>query len=176
MDARDLLQDLLQHMEWADATVFAAVTAAAGQDSALLARLRHLHLVQKVFLDVWRERSIDPHETDGFDLAALASFARGLHPRLQASLAGWADAELDRPVRLPWAAQVSAALGFAIEAPSLGQTLLQVTAHSAYHRGQINARLRELGLAPPMTDFIAWVWARKPAPPWPAGGPGPAVP
>ncbi len=52
--------------------------------------------------------------------------------------------------------------------PSLGQTLLQVTAHSSYHRGQVNVRLRELGVDPPMTDFIVWVWGRKPSPAWPA--------
>lgn len=168
MDASDLLRDLLQHMEWADATVFAALTPEAGQDPALLARLRHLHLVQNVFLDVWQQRPIDPHGTDGFDAAGLAAFARDLHPRLQAFHAGLTGADLDREVRLPWAAQVSRGLGFEIAAPSLGQTLLQVAAHSGYHRGQVNARLRELGLQPPMTDYIAWVWGRKPAPPWPA--------
>ncbi|NTW75253.1 MAG: hypothetical protein HGB29_10375 [Chlorobiaceae bacterium] len=32
----------------------------------------------------------------------------------------------------------------------------------------MNARLRELGIEPPMTDFIAWVWAQKPAAAWSA--------
>lgn len=176
MDASDLLRDLLQHMEWADATVFAALTPAAGRDPALLGRLRHLHLVQKVFCDVWLDRPIDPRETGAFEAAALAAFARDLHPRLQAFHAGLSGADLDRSVRLPWAAQVSRGLGFEIAAPSLGQTLLQVAAHSTYHRGQISARLRELGQEPPMTDYIAWVWARKPAPPWPADRPGAVAP
>ena len=46
---------------------------------------------------------------------------------------------------------------------------MQVALHSTYHRGQINARIRELGGEPPLTDFIAWVWAGKPQPSWPLG-------
>lgn len=34
--------------------------------------------------------------------------------------------------------------------------------HSAHHRGQIAARLRELGVAPPQVDYI--FWARQDAP------------
>lgn len=37
---------------------------------------------------------------------------------------------------------------------------------ATYHRGQVNTWLRELGLEPPLVDFIAWVWFGKPAPDW----------
>jgi uncharacterized damage-inducible protein DinB len=39
--------------------------------------------------------------------------------------------------------------------------------HSAHHRGQINVHLRELGIAPPLVDFIIWVCLGKPPAEWP---------
>ncbi len=48
--------------------------------------------------------------------------------------------------------------------------LTQLFGHSAYHRGQIALLLRQLGLEPPITDFV--YWAREPIPsPEPARGP-----
>ncbi len=172
MDALALLLELTRHMEWADAVVFAALRGRplAEQDDALLKRLRHLHLVQKVFLDVWLDRPIQPQETDAFSVGELSAFARALHPRIRSFQETLAPADLDRAVALPWSALVSRQLGFEIAEPTLGQTLAQVAAHSAYHRGQANARLRELGVEPPMTDYIACVWARQPPPPWPEPG------
>ena len=42
----------------------------------------------------------------------------------------------------------------------------QVASHSTYHRGQVNARLREVGGTPPLVDYIAWIWFGRPAPNW----------
>jgi uncharacterized damage-inducible protein DinB len=50
---------------------------------------------------------------------------------------------------------------------TMRETMLQVAMHSTYHRGQVNARLRELGAEPPLTDYIAWLWMGKPAAEWP---------
>ena len=50
------------------------------------------------------------------------------------------------------------------EAPTLAETALQVAMHSTYHRGQVNARLRQIGGEPPLVDFIAWIWFGRPAP------------
>jgi uncharacterized damage-inducible protein DinB len=35
--------------------------------------------------------------------------------------------------------------------------LRQVVNHSTYHRGQVAAKLKRLGVEPPMTDLIRWV-------------------
>jgi uncharacterized damage-inducible protein DinB len=72
------------------------------------------------------------------------------------------------PTALPWMDMVSAQLGRTLVVPTLAETLLQVPMHSMHHRGQINARLRELGNEPPLVDFIAWIWLGKPAAEWPA--------
>jgi uncharacterized damage-inducible protein DinB len=41
------------------------------------------------------------------------------------------------------------------DAPA-GVLLLQALTHSQHHRGQNAARMRELGVTPPMTDFVVW--------------------
>jgi len=67
-------------------------------------------------------------------------------------------------IDIPWAkryAKEEAA------AATLGDTLLQVPMHSTYHRGQVNARIRELGGEPPLVDYIVWVWLGRPAAEWP---------
>ncbi len=170
MDAIAIIEELIQHLEWADAVVFSVIHGKpmVEEDEVLLKRLRHIHLVQKAFLDVWLHQPINPHATDSFNILELAGFAKSLHREIQQFQNSLSPGDLDRIVHLPWSEQVSSTLGFKIANPSLGQTLLQVTAHSSYHRGQVNARLRELGVDPPMTDFIAWVWARKPSPAWSA--------
>jgi uncharacterized damage-inducible protein DinB len=169
MDAATIIQELTEHMEWADGVVFSAIlgNTLAEEDELLLKRLRHIHLVQKAFFDVWQNKPINPHATDSMSIAELAAFAKSLHREIQEFQNSLALDDLDRVIFLPWAGQVSSSLGFEVANPTLGQALLQVTAHSSYHRGQVNTRLRELGIDPPMTDFIAWVWARKPASPWP---------
>jgi uncharacterized damage-inducible protein DinB len=49
------------------------------------------------------------------------------------------------------------------EAPA-GVLLLQALTHSQYHRGQNAARMRELGVIPPMTDFVFWYALGQPDP------------
>ncbi|HWR01440.1 MAG TPA: DinB family protein [Chlorobaculum sp.] len=169
MDTIALFNEFSSFTEWADAVVFSAIMGnpQAEQDDSVLKRLRHIHLVQKVFLDVWQQSPINPTETQSLDIAALLGFARQVHQNTRLFNDTLSLAELDRMVELPWSRQVSQKLGFETANPTLGQTLVQVFAHSSYHRGQVNARLRELGIEPPMTDFIAWVWGHKPVPAWP---------
>ncbi|NTW51773.1 MAG: damage-inducible protein DinB [Chlorobiaceae bacterium] len=169
MDTIELFNEFSLYTEWADAVVFSAIMGKpqAAHDESILMKLRHIHLVQKVFLDVWRQLPINPTETQSLDMAALLDFAREVHRNTQQFNEKISLTELDRTVELPWSRQVSKNLGFDTASPTLAQTLVQVFAHSSYHRGQVNSRLRELGLDPPMTDFIAWVWGRKPAAVWP---------
>ena len=63
---------------------------------------------------------------------------------------------------MPWAKRFRADAA----ATRMRDTLLQVPMHSTYHRGQVNARLRELGAEPPLTDYIAWIWIGRPRAEW----------
>jgi uncharacterized damage-inducible protein DinB len=63
--------------------------------------------------------------------------------------------------------KAEARLGIGATTPTICDTVLQVVTHSTYHRGQVNARLRELGCDPPLTEYFVWVWRGKPAADWP---------
>jgi uncharacterized damage-inducible protein DinB len=47
------------------------------------------------------------------------------------------------------------------EAPA-SVLLLQALLHGQHHRGQNAARMRELGAAPPMTDYVVWYALGRP--------------
>ena len=165
------LDALYRHMAWADATVWRAVlaTPAAEGDENLKTLIHHLHMVQRAFYDVWRGEPQRPPELGHFpDLASLAGWAREYHTLVAAYRATVADEELDsRIVTLPWAKWIEQSIGRPPDPTTLGETMVQVTSHSTYHRGQVNVRLRGLGGEPPLVDFIAWIWMGKPQPEWP---------
>jgi len=73
---------------------------------------------------------------------------------------------LTRPVVMPGLESYEKQMGRQFDKPTLGETMLQVASHSTYHRGQVNARLREVGGDPPLVDYIAWIWFGRPAPDW----------
>jgi uncharacterized damage-inducible protein DinB len=165
-------QNLLKHMEWADALVWTAVLGlpAARDDARLRERLHHLHVVQWVYLQVWRGEPIRAPELGTFaDLDAVAAWARSCYPKLREFARRVKADELAQRIEFPWAGEVVTRLGSAGPA-TLGESVLQVVMHSTYHRGQIAARIRELGGEPPLTDFIAWIWKERPDPAWPPAG------
>ena len=164
------LTDLYRHMEWADAAVWTAVLASEGgrEDAKLRGYLHHLHVVQRAFLRAWRG---EPRETPypTFDDApSLMEWARTYYSEALAHLGALSDEQASEPMPVPWATMVERILGRAPDVTTVGETVLQVALHTLYHRGQVNARLREVGGEPPLVDYIAWVWLGRPAPSWPS--------
>lgn len=164
------LQPLVRHMEWADALVWNAVLAlpAAHSDPLTRERLHHVHMVQWAYLGIWREERLDLPELSTFaDLPAIRAWGRGFYPRAADVLASLDEGALRRHVTFPWAAEIEQHLG-SFHPATLAESVLQVTSHTTYHRGQVNARLRELGGEPPLVDLVAWIWMGKPDPAWEA--------
>jgi len=166
----DLLRQLIRHMEWADAEVWRAVSscAPAASDARLKNLLTHLHLVQRLFLILWTKQPFDParRQPEFASLADLRDWALTYYPQANGFLDSIDESMLKNEVDMPWARSLEAQLGRTVSMPTLGETIQQVTSHSTYHRGQINARLRELGGEPPLVDYIAWIWFGRPAPNW----------
>jgi len=166
----DALADLARHMEWADATVWRSVLTHDGArtDQRLRDLLVHLHLVQRLFLMVWRDEPILPLQSfSKFDaLIDLQQRAASYYPDLRLFLASLDDTALTRPIRMPFVAEQEKKLGTTFPSPTLAETILQVTSHSTYHRGQVNARLRDVGGTPPLVDYIAWLYFRRPEADW----------
>jgi uncharacterized damage-inducible protein DinB len=95
----------------------------------------------------------------------LRDWARPYYSEVRAFIDGCGRDELSAELNMPWAERLSRRFG-PVGPSTLAETLLQVVMHSSYHRGQVATRIRELGGDPPLTDFIAWVWQRKPNPAW----------
>lgn len=165
----ELLHDLYRHMEWADAAIWTAVLAhpPAGADAVTRERLHHIHMVQQAFLAVWRGVPYDRKAGEGLEPAALAGWARPFYADARAHLAAVPEEGFAETVALPWAGRLAAVLGFEPGPTTLGETATQLITHSVHHRGQVTARLRELGATPPNVDYIAWIWRRRPDAVWP---------
>ena len=97
----------------------------------------------------------------------MAQWGGEVHDAVQAHVGALDDAALEKPLVLPWAERLTRRFGRPPAATTLRDTMMQVPMHSAYHRGQVNTRLRELGAEPPLVDYIAWLWLGKPAAEWP---------
>jgi len=171
MGILEWLKDLYRHMEWADArmwgAVFALPTEAQG-DERLRYLCHHIPVVQDAFLKLWTDAPMVHPELGEFeDLAALRAWNRAYYPKLHAFLETVDEAALARGRDLPWAAEIAHRVGKAPEPTTLAEMMTQVPAHSLHHRGQLAARLRELGGEPPLIDFIAWVWFDRPGAEWP---------
>jgi uncharacterized damage-inducible protein DinB len=161
-----LFRELYDHMRWADAVVWRAALGhepAAG-DIVLRDRFAHIHMVQRAFLFIWQGEA--QHYPESFaSLSEVARWGREVHEAAQSYLATIGEADLGRPMSLPWAGRLTRPHE---PAPTtMHETLMQVPMHSTYHRGQVNMRLRELGAEPPLVDYIAWLWFGKPAAEWP---------
>lgn len=152
------------HMEWADARVWSALGSI--EDEKIHKLLLHLHVVQRAFFLMWTKGPLDPKKLYAEKTSAeLQAFARETHDLLRDELPRL-EARRDEIVEMPWLPMIEQQMGRKLEAPTVEETLVQVPAHSAYHRGQVNLRLREAGGEPPNVDFITWIWLGRPAPEW----------
>jgi uncharacterized damage-inducible protein DinB len=142
----------------------------AVQDERLRALLLHLHGVQRAFLAMWTGKPLDSvmFGQAAADLVAEQTAVRAYYQDLHSAVAAFDEPTLQRPIVTPGLEQYEQQMGRRFDAPTLAETMLQVASHSTYHRGQVNARLREVAGEPPLVDYIAWIWFGRPAPDWAA--------
>lgn len=159
---------LFTHMEWADAEIWKAVNAtdAARHDPVVMERLHHVHVVQRIYLQMWLGNPDRGRELSTFaDLAEVRAWAHGYYEELRDFLDSLDDRTLAGLVRFPWADELEKWFGEARPA-TVGETMLQVAIHTSHHRGQLCTLIREHGGQPPLVDFVAWIWMGKPGPAW----------
>jgi uncharacterized damage-inducible protein DinB len=168
MDISVEIQEMFDHLEWADAEMLSAARAlaSASQDERIRSLLIHVHEVQWTYLHLWRGDPVAIPERESFtDLLAVSRWAREYHTLRRRLFLGLFRADLDAHIAFPWAERLSARFG-KVYPTSLRQSMLQIGLHSAYHRGQVTTRLRELGGEPPLVDFVAWIWGGRPRAAW----------
>jgi uncharacterized damage-inducible protein DinB len=153
---RELLNSLMRHKEWADATLLGAIRGhgAAAKDAELHRLLHHTILANRFWLA----------------LISARPFALEEESRIPESLDGIVARYRDTYVQeIQWSDQLDEAqLGRKLESAfipggggcSVAEGVMQVCMHSQGHRSQCASRLRMLGGEPPVLDFILWLQER----------------
>jgi uncharacterized damage-inducible protein DinB len=162
------LQKLLDHMQWADALVWACLLdhREARSDEQIRACAHHTHQVQWAYLQLWRDEKLSLTDLSAFnDVFAIYQWCRRYYAQLTDYRGALDTVSLERQIQFPWADELVKQWGSA-QPVTLAESILQITFHTTYHRGQMNRRLRELGAEPPLTDFVVWIWMGRPAPEW----------
>ncbi|HXB70205.1 MAG TPA: DinB family protein [Candidatus Acidoferrales bacterium] len=151
----EMLLDLARHQAWADMAHWKAIreNAALLEDVEIRRRLNHMVTALKMLTTLARGQTPDAagmKEVDSID--QLEAAMQKAHADLAAALG---SADLARMIALPRGPNGPFA------APA-GVLLLQALTHSQHHRGQNASRMRQLGAAPPMTDFVVWYALGRP--------------
>ncbi|MDX9759109.1 MAG: DinB family protein [Bacteroidota bacterium] len=163
------IKDLFFHMHWADAQVWDAVLTSdhIADDARIIDLFYHVHSVQRAFMAVWTNNPIAMPKREHFvSLQQLADWGRTYHMEMMELWPSFDTTRLEEVMSVPWSRFMEQRMGRKPDTVTMEETMLQVLQHSTYHRGQINARLREIGAEPPLTDYITWLWLGRPAPEW----------
>jgi uncharacterized damage-inducible protein DinB len=157
---RAMLQNLIQHKGYADASLLRAIRQndEAAQDDDLRRLLHHIILANRFWLiqNLGRPFALEEESRVPESLGAVAS--------------RYGETYVEE---LKWMSQLAESdLGNQLESPfipggrcSVAEGVMQVCMHSHGHRSQCATRLRLLGGTPPALDFILWLKDR-PAADW----------
>ena len=144
----ELLKELARYQVWADGEHWKAIheNAKVAADPEIRKRLNHIVAAYEML------RKLARGETPGARGKERESIEE-IQEAMQTAHAGMAEAvgsaDLERMIALPRGPKGP------FEAPA-GVLLLQALMHSQHHRGQNGSRMRELGVTPPMTDYVIW--------------------
>jgi uncharacterized damage-inducible protein DinB len=160
------MRDLARHMAWADARVWHAVMATpqAADDTRIGDTLYHIHLVQHIFLQAWSSAGSSVRQRDEFrSHDEISAWGQEGRRDVLTFVEGATADDLEKSFRMPWATHFERSSGQSAGPHTLGESMLQVFLHTQHHRGQVCARLREVGGVPPTVDFIIWLWSGRPS-------------
>ena len=147
MAVLNILRELFKHMNWADAKTWDTVLSntAAQKNEKLTNVLYHLHITQYAFYYIWLDLPLEfPTVSDFDNMDELARWSSKYPELSQSFLSGLKEEDLDKVISIPWSTRLEKLLGKQPSDTNLAETLLQVTAHSSYHRGQVNSLIRTL--------------------------------
>ena len=152
-------------MLWADNEVWKVVLSSetASKDENIKKLLLHYHVTQFAFYKVWTGQPFSLPRNEEFpDIKSVEHYKNKSNIQLVEYFKGINNLKLDEELNIPWSKYFSKIGGKAPEPSTLLDSILQVVMHSTYHRAQVNKRLRELEVEPPLVDYIVWLWAGQP--------------
>lgn len=146
MEMLEKLRKLFEYDAWANGELLVSLRRAAPPPERALAALAHVAGAGEVWLSRIRQEPQTPVAWPDLGVDALDARLEEVALRWRAYLGGLATGDLDRPMTY------RNAKGETFSYP-LGDVLLHVVLHGAYHRGQVALLLRSAGTPPPPTDY-----------------------
>lgn len=169
MEIRTDFGDLLAYDRWANGEVLSSLEALASPPGKALFLLGHLLGAEACWLDRMVEGR-DPEDWERWETADLPALRKAWREELPARWASFlADATLSDPAR---SFTYRNFLGVTRDCRRVGDAVLGLLFHAAYHRGQVATAIRSAGGEPAVTDLLHA--KRTGAVPWcdgQAGGP-----
>lgn len=160
----DSLRRSYDYLHWADARLLRAAAALQPDDYArdlgasfgsVHGTLAHMVGADWLWLERWQGRS--PTSVPGYAEWATAAELDAVWARVRVArsrfLADLTADDLDRVIAYH-------TLAGDAKSYTLADVLLHGVTHSTYHRGQVTALLRQLGVTPPATDYVLFMDTR----------------
>jgi uncharacterized damage-inducible protein DinB len=164
------IQDLFIYTEWANGlTLDAAEKLSSDQllrevqisHGSILGTLAHMAGAEWIWLERWKGKSVTgqdawtPWTAAGCGgLPQLRARWREIADDRRAYLSRVTDADLPRDLSFKRLTGEQYAL-------PLGQQMQHVVNHATLHRGQVVGMIRQLGIVPPATDLLFYLFAKK---------------
>jgi uncharacterized damage-inducible protein DinB len=156
-----MLQDLIRHKGYTDAALLRAIRQndKSAQDEELRRLLHHILIANRFWLLLARGLPFVLEEESKIpgSLDEMTGKYRDTHAEELDWVSQLCEADLARRLESAF---------FEGGSFTVAEGLMQVCMHSHGHRSQCASRLRLLGGAPPILDFILWL-RNRPAPDWP---------
>lgn len=136
---------LIEHEYWANLSVLEMYFKCADPPPRAISLLSHVVAAQRIWIDRAKGNELVVQPFDVFDEDALLDLLEINYVELTAMVQTCDFEQL---------------FSFGSERTppkSIGQMLLHVVLHAAYHRGQLVLLLKRDNNSPPQTDFIHWV-------------------
>jgi uncharacterized damage-inducible protein DinB len=144
------LRRLFEHARWADGVLLGALKGQAGAPAAAWSEFGHILGAGETWLSRLERRASRAPVWPDVSHAELEALAGQMHGGYAAYLSALTE------TGLAGTCSYTNTAGRTFENP-VGEILLHVAMHGQYHRGKVNLLLRQAGLNPAPTDYIAFV-------------------
>jgi uncharacterized damage-inducible protein DinB len=147
MSEKRLLQRLFAYDDWANGEVLSVLRGVEKRVPGSLRWISHILAAEEVWLSRLRRDGAKPPVWPDRSLENCRAMAENLRNAWRDLLDSTSEQGLAQPVNY------TNSKGEAFSS-TVGDILMHVAMHSAYHRGQIAADMRAAGVEPVYTDFI----------------------
>lgn len=148
------VRQLWAHIAWADETLLRALEAGPPSPE-ILREYAHILGADEIWLARLEQRASRTPVWPSLPLDEIKTLAQTLHQDYRSFLSTLNQQRLEQVIAYTNTA------GNSFE-NSIRDILIHVALHAQYHRGKVNLLLRQAGMAPASTDYIAFLRAVAP--------------